>query len=144
VGKRKDGSSLELSTKSSLWFSLNEVKISDSFQQDRQQKPKRGYTVTITSKLKPGEKPDKEQLGRIRDAAKMPIVPDEDSPVYTTEQLAYLYSESKKLNKKRTIGIRLNQKTIDQYKTLGKGYTGIMAAVLDYAINHPNVLKEAL
>jgi uncharacterized protein (DUF4415 family) len=42
------------------------------------------------------------------------------------------------------VGIRLNQKTVEQYKNLGKGYTGVMAAVLDYAINHPEVLKEAL
>jgi uncharacterized protein (DUF4415 family) len=100
--------------------------------------------MTITNKLKSGEKPSKEQLKRIKDAAKIPIVPNEDSPVYSSEQLAYLYSESKKFNKKQTVGIRLNPKTIEQYKALGKGYTGIMAAVLDYAIEHPNVLKEAL
>jgi uncharacterized protein (DUF4415 family) len=100
--------------------------------------------MTITNKLKHGEKPAREQLGRIKKDTKIPIVPDKDSPVYTSEQLAYLYSESKKLNKKQTIGIRLKQKMINQYKTLGKGYTGIMAAVLDYAINHPNVLKQTL
>jgi hypothetical protein len=27
---------------------------------------------------------------------------------------------------------------------MGKGYTGIMAAVLDYAIQHPEVLPEML
>ena len=97
-----------------------------------------------TEKLKPGDKPTTEQIKRVEQAAKMPIVPDEDSPVYTTKQLAYLYLESKRLGKKKTVGIRLNQKTIEQYKNLGKGYTGIMAAVLDYAINHPDLLKEAL
>jgi len=81
---------------------------------------------------------------RINDVAKLPIVFDKDSPEYSPEQLAFLYSESKRLSKKQTVGIRLNQKTIEQYKNLGKGYTGIMAAVLDYAINHPNILKEAL
>jgi uncharacterized protein (DUF4415 family) len=100
--------------------------------------------MTITNKLKPGEKPTGKQLKRIEEAEKMPVFADEDSPVYTPEQLAYLYSESKRLAKKQTVGIRLTQKTIEQYKNLGKGYTGIMAAVLDYAINHPNVLKEAL
>jgi len=100
--------------------------------------------MIVTSKLKPGDKPGKEQLKRIERAAKMPVISDEDSPVYTLEQLAYLYSESKKLNKKQTVGIRLNHKTIEQYKNLGKGYTGIMAAVLDYAINHPEILKKAL
>ena len=100
--------------------------------------------MTITDKLESGEKPTRKQLKRIEAAARMPIFVDEDSPEYTAEQLAHLYSESKRLAKKQTVGIRLTQKTIEQYKTFGRGYTGIMAAVLDYAINHPNVLKEAL
>jgi len=100
--------------------------------------------MLITAKLKPGDKPTREQIKRIEMAAKLPIVPDDDSPVYTLKQLSYLYSESKQMRKKQTVGIRLNQKTIEQYKNMGKGYTGIMAAVLDYAINHPEVLKEAL
>ena len=100
--------------------------------------------MTITSKLRPCDKPTKKQIKRIEEAAKKPVVPDNDSPVYTAEQLAHLYLESKKLNKKQTVGIRLNQKTIEQYKDFGKGYTGIMAAVLDYAINHPEILRKAL
>ena len=95
-------------------------------------------------KLKTGEKPTKEQLDRIERAAKMPIVSDKDSPVYTSKQLSYLYLEAKKLNKKQTVGIRLNQKTLEQYKGFGKGYTGIMASVLDYAIRHPDMIKKAL
>jgi uncharacterized protein (DUF4415 family) len=74
----------------------------------------------------------------------MPIIPNDDSPVYTSKQLAYLYAESKRRNIKQTVGIRLKAQTIEQYKTLGKGYTSIMAAVLDYAIRHPKILKEAL
>jgi len=100
--------------------------------------------MITTTKLKPSDKPTKEQLKRIEQAAKKPIVSDNDSPVYTLDQLAYLYSQSKKTNKKQTVGIRLNSKTIEQYKSLGKGYTGAMAAVLDYAISHPEVLKRAL
>ena len=97
-----------------------------------------------TEKLKPSDKLTTEQVKRIEQAVKIPIVPDEDSPVYTPKQLANLFLESKKLGRKKTVGIRLNQKTIEQYKDLGKGYTGIMAAVLDYAINHPEVLRKAL
>jgi len=100
--------------------------------------------MIITGKLNMEEKPTKAQIKRIEKAAKMPVVSDVDSPVYTLDQLSYLYSESKRLNKKQTVGIRLNQKTIERYKSLGKGYTGIMAAVLDYAINHPEVLQEAI
>jgi uncharacterized protein (DUF4415 family) len=100
--------------------------------------------MIITTKLKPEDKPAGEQIKRIKLAAKMPAVRDKDSPVYSFEQLAYLYSESKRLGKKQTVGIRLNPKTIEQYKDLGKGYTGIRAAVVDYAISHPDVLKKAL
>ena len=100
--------------------------------------------MIITTKLKPEDKPTREQIKRIRLAAKTPIVNDKDSPVYTSGQLAHLYSESKRLNKKQTVGIRLSPKTIELYKDMGKGYTGIMAAVLDYAIKHPEMLKEAL
>ena len=100
--------------------------------------------MITTSKLKPGDKPTTEQLKRIEEAAKKPVVSDKDSPVYTSQQLASLYLESKKLSKKQTVGIRLNQKTIEQYKGMGKGYTGIMAAVLDYAISHPEVLRKAI
>jgi len=97
-----------------------------------------------TTILKLGDKPTAEQIKRINRAAEKPIVAAENSPVYSPEQLAYLFSESKKLNKKQTVGIRLNQKTLKQYKDLGKGYTGIMAAILDYAINHPELLEKAL
>jgi uncharacterized protein (DUF4415 family) len=94
--------------------------------------------------LKQSDKPTSKQLKRIEQAVKLPAVNDKDSPIYTTKQLTYLYQESKKLNKKITVGIRLSQRTIEQYKDFGKGYTGIMAAVLDYAIKNPNLLRKVL
>jgi uncharacterized protein (DUF4415 family) len=100
--------------------------------------------MKTTAKLKKDEKPTREQLDRIERAAKMPIVHDEDSPVYTSKQLSYLYLETKRLSKKQTVGIRLNIKTLEKYKGFGKGYTGIMAAVLDYAIRHPDMIQKAL
>ena len=100
--------------------------------------------MITTSKLNPNDKPTGKQIKRIERAAQMPVFPDKDSPVYTLEQLSFLYSEAKRQNRKQTVGIRLNQKTIEQYKNFGKGYTGIMAAVLDYAIIHPELLKKAL
>ena len=136
---------MELSAAFFLWFSPSGVKISlELYRQGQGRRPKRGYTMTITSKLKPSDKPTKEQLKRIEEAAKRSVISDKDSPVYTSKQLALLYLKAKKLNKKQTVGIRLNQKTIAQYKELGKGYTGIMAAILDYAINHPEILKKAI
>ena len=97
-----------------------------------------------TSVLKQNDKPTKEQIKRIEQAAKKSVVSDKDSPVYTSKQLAHLYTEFKKHNKKLTVGIRLNKRTLELYKGFGKGYTGIMAAVLDYTINHPELIRKAL
>ena len=57
--------------------------------------------MNITTILKPEDTPTKEQIERIKQAEKIPIEHDNDSPVYTYEQLAHLYSESKRLNKNK-------------------------------------------
>jgi uncharacterized protein (DUF4415 family) len=100
--------------------------------------------MKVTSILKSGDKPTNEQLERIDRAAGMAITPDEDSPAYSSEQLAFLCAEARKRNVKQTVGLRLSKRTIEQYKALGKGYTGVMAAVLEYSIAHPEILKKAL
>ena len=56
-----------------------------------------------TASLKLDDKPTKEQIERIEQAVKMPVFADADSPVYTPEQLAYLYSESKKIINKQAV-----------------------------------------
>jgi uncharacterized protein (DUF4415 family) len=100
--------------------------------------------MKIISTLKQDDKPTKEQIEQINHAAGMPIISDEDCPVYSPEQLAYLCAQARKRNVKQSVGIRLSKKTVEQYKALGKGYTGVMAAVLEYSIAHPEILKKAL
>jgi uncharacterized protein (DUF4415 family) len=100
--------------------------------------------MIVTSTLKAGDKPTKEQIERIRKAAKQPITFDEDSPESTPEQLALFAAEARKQNLKHTVGLRLSKKTIEQYKAFGKGYTSVMASVLEYAIKNPELLKKAL
>ncbi len=43
--------------------------------------------MIVTYELKPGQKPTPEQIERIREAAKRPIVFDEDSPELTPEAI---------------------------------------------------------
>ena len=45
--------------------------------------------------------------------------------------------------KKQTITIRIAPDVLESYKTMGDGYTGIMADVLKYAVNNPGILTEA-
>jgi uncharacterized protein (DUF4415 family) len=100
--------------------------------------------MIVTSTLKTGDKPTKKQIERIKRAAKQPVTFDKDCPESSPEQLALFAAEARKRNLKHTVGLRLNQKTIEQYKALGKGYTGVMASVLEYVINNPALLKKAL
>ncbi|MDR1920481.1 MAG: BrnA antitoxin family protein, partial [Candidatus Adiutrix sp.] len=41
-----------------------------------------------------------------------------------------------------TVSVRLSPSYIEKYKTLGKGYTGIMADVLTYVADHPEILTQ--
>jgi hypothetical protein len=48
------------------------------------------YTTT----LKRGQKPTAEQLKHIEDASSLPIIDEDDCPVYSAEQLSKLYDQS--------------------------------------------------
>jgi uncharacterized protein (DUF4415 family) len=94
--------------------------------------------------LKKTDKPTKEQISQIIAASKRKPFPDADSPVYTYEEISQLYAASKKRNVKKTVGLRLDSETIDWYRSLGKGYTGLMAKVLEYSAQHPEVIRAAI
>jgi uncharacterized protein (DUF4415 family) len=100
--------------------------------------------MLVTSRLKAGAEPARKQLERIRKAAQQPITFDEDCPELTSEQLALLAEAARVRNLKQTVGLRLSQQTIEQYKALGKGYTSVMASILEYAINNPALIKKIL
>jgi uncharacterized protein (DUF4415 family) len=44
---------------------------------------------------------------------------------------------------KATVTIRIDPDCLDTYKSLGNGYTSIMADVLNYAANNPEILLKA-
>jgi hypothetical protein len=101
----------------------------------------------IISKLRAGARPTKEQLQRIREAAKHPIVFDEDCPELTDEELAEFAELARKrdaLRKKSVLSLRVSPETMQIGKTLGKGWTGIMGRLLDLAVRDPLLLKRAL
>jgi len=45
--------------------------------------------------------------------------------------------------KKQSVTIRIAADVLECYKTMGNGYTGIMADVLKYAVDNPTVLSKA-
>ena len=104
-----------------------------------------GMTTII---VKAGQKPTKEQIKRIRAAAKAPINYTPDCPKSTPEALAEFAAKARELRQslkvnKPAVTIRISPTCLAKYKELGKGYTGIMADVLDYVADNPEILTKA-
>ena len=100
----------------------------------------------IKSTVRVGQKIPKEVIEEVRAVAKKPIRYTEDCPASTPEALkefAHLAAERNRRKKKQSITIRVSPDVLERYKTMGEGYTGIMADVLKYAVNNPSVLTEA-
>jgi len=104
----------------------------------------------IRSKVKVGQKPPKEVIQRVRkavrEARKALPVHDPDCPPSSPEALkefAHLAAERNRRKKKRSITIRISPDVLESYKTMGSGYTGIMADVLYYAVKNPSVITAA-
>jgi uncharacterized protein (DUF4415 family) len=95
-----------------------------------------------------GQKPTKEQIKQIRAIAKKPVNFTEDCPESSPEALVEFAKIARELRKNRrsparVVALRLMPDVLEKYKSLGKGYTGIMADVLTYAASHPDYLKQA-
>ena len=102
--------------------------------------------TTIT--VKTGQKPTKEQIKRIRAAAKAPINYTPDCPKSTPTALAEFAAMARELRQKKkvtkpAVTIRVSPACLSKYKSLGNGYTGIMADVLDYVADNPEILAKA-
>ena len=100
---------------------------------------------TRTFTLKPNQKPAAKQLDMIRKAATMPIIYDEDSPELTEEQLAKFHKvlesdrKEREDNRKQNVTLRLSPRTMKKAKSLGKGYTTILAKIIENALDNPEL-----
>ena len=98
--------------------------------------------------VRAGQKPTKEQIKEIRKAARGPINYTADCPKSSPEALAEFAAMARELRKKKKITkpavtIRINPDCLAKYKSLGNGYTSIMADVLDYVAGNPEILAKA-
>ena len=100
--------------------------------------------TTIT--VKAGQRPTKEQLEEVRNAARLAPTADPDCPPSSPAVLAEFAEKARSLRKGRNVRpavtIRMDPACLEAYKALGRGYTGIMAAVLAYAAAHPEILEN--
>ena len=100
----------------------------------------------IKSTVWVGQKPPKEAIKEVRKAARKPINYTEDAPRSSPEALkefAHLAAERNRRKKKQSITIRVSPDVLESYKTMGNGYTGIMADVLKYALENPGIITNA-
>ena len=135
-----------------LRFIRSAEKIKGLFPYGRPIRTKGEVTMgIITSTVGVGQKPPKEVLKKIkqiaREAKKHPEIYTEDCPASTPEALkefAHLAAERNRQKKRQVVTLRLIPNCLSKYKALGKGYTGIMADVLNYAAENPEILSKVL
>jgi len=97
------------------------------------------------STVRVGQKPPKEVIKRIKKIAKRPINLEAcpELPPEALKEFAHLAAERNRRKKKQSVTIRVAPDILESYKTMGEGYTGVMADVLKYAVNNPGILTEA-
>lgn len=99
------------------------------------------YTLTSDHKL------TEKQVEMIKEAAKRPVIPDEDSPELTDEQLASfrrVHEDRQADRRRQNVTLRLTPQAIKKAKALGKGYTGILSRIVESTLDDPVALSKYL
>jgi uncharacterized protein (DUF4415 family) len=95
------------------------------------------FTLTEDTKL------SEESLKRLAALKDRPIDVS-DIPELTPEEIAEIRRQRKK-EKKQMFSLRLQNRTIKWWqRTIGEGYTTVMARLLEEARKHPEWIKECL
>ena len=104
--------------------------------------------MIITKTLDKNAKPTPEQIEMLEKAMSLPIEPDEDCPAYSYEELKRKveYTARRKAEKSNgeDITIRLSTAVANKAKSLGTGYTNVLARLIENGLNDPELLKKAL
>ena len=104
---------------------------------------------TIVSTIRVGQKPTKEERRlmkeEVRAAKKLPPVYDPECPPSTPEALAEFAAMARERKKNQRnplpiVALRIQPDVLAKYKSLGRGYSGIMADVLKLAADNPEIL----
>ena len=88
-----------------------------------------------------------EQRKKIKEAAKRPVVFDEDCLELTDEQLSEfrrVHQANRNERRRQNVTLRLKPQTIRKAKALGKGYTGILSRIVEDFLDDPVALKKYL
>lgn len=97
--------------------------------------------------LNTDQKLTKEQILMVKEAAKRPVVPDDDNPELTDEELASMHRvhELRRADRRRqNVTLRLTPQAIRKAKALGKGYSGILSRIVESVLDDPATLSKYL
>lgn len=78
-----------------------------------------------------------EEIQEIEAASQRPVTYDEDSPEMTDEMLKQFHGFN-------TVPINVSPASMKKAKSFGKNYLGILARLLDLAINDPDMVKKCV
>jgi uncharacterized protein (DUF4415 family) len=98
----------------------------------------------VRETLTAGQKPSKKQVEEVRKAAKRPVTYTGDAPRLTATELAEFRKANAEGRERVMCTLRVQRSTLDWWKSLGGGYTSVMARILDEARNYPELLKKCL
>ena len=92
----------------------------------------------------------KEQQKMLEDVKNMPHKYDEDNPPLSKEELSKFHRvtavirEDREKDRKQNVTLRLSPQAIKRAKSLGKGYTSILARIVEKALENPSLAEELL
>ena len=97
------------------------------------------------STVRVGQKPSKEAVKEAKKAARKPVNYTKEAPRSTPEALAEfaaLRAAQKKKDVRPVVALRIQPEVLEKYKALGRGYSGIMADVLKFVADNPEILGK--
>lgn len=104
--------------------------------------------MMVYEELNFNDKLTENQIKELRELENAPVVPDEDCPELTDEQLAKFAAaareRNRKMQNKQTVAIRLSPQALQKAKSLGKGYTTILSRIVEAALADNEKIKQYL
>ena len=91
-----------------------------------------------------------EQLKMLEESSKRLLSYDKDNPFLTKEELAQFkrvsnyIKDEKSNNRKQNVTLRLSPQAIQKAKALGKGYTSILAQIIESALDNPDLTEKLI
>lgn len=92
----------------------------------------------------------KKEIKELEKAAKLPKAVDPEFPPFTAEQLAKfkrvteIEREERLNNRKQNVTLRLSPETVRKAKSLGKGYTSILAKIIESVLDNPSITEQII